>query len=235
MLKRSENMNLEMEFDSEFCNVKYMEKDNIVFLTWKKFCSFEDYRKPTTFALELLRKHANSQFVFDSRNGFEDDKADVEWGFSFLLPEMSKTDCKCVSFILEEANEIQDEMNLWTKEMGKYFAIRQVQSYEEAVKRMNRFLLVHVVYTIKPGARDLFLEQVEAQGIIQASKEEPGNYKYAYYKPIEKDNQLFLMEMWVSEAAQKRHGHTAHYEKLQELKKQYVTETVIEKYQVNLS
>lgn len=43
------------EFDSEYCNVKYVEKDNVVFLTWKKYCSHDDYRTPTTFAVELLK------------------------------------------------------------------------------------------------------------------------------------------------------------------------------------
>ena len=121
------------DFDSEFCNVTYVEKDNIVFLTWKKFCCFDDYRTPTTFALELLKQYPNSNFVFDARNGFEDDKADVEWGFSFLLPEMAKTDCKYVVFIMNEVNEIEDEMDMWTKEFSKYFIVKKVENYLEAV------------------------------------------------------------------------------------------------------
>lgn len=121
------------EFDSEFCNVTYIEKDNIVFLTWKKFCCFADYRTPTTFALELLKQYPNSNFVFDARNGFEDDKADVEWGFSFLLPEMAKTDCKYVVFIMNEVKEIEEEMDMWTKEFSKYFIVKKVENYSEAV------------------------------------------------------------------------------------------------------
>jgi len=66
------------EFDSEFSNVKYMSEDNIVFLTWKKFCCYDDYRNPTTFALELLNQCKNSNFVVDARNEFEDEKDDVE-------------------------------------------------------------------------------------------------------------------------------------------------------------
>jgi len=58
------------EFDSEFSNVKYMAEENIVLLTWKKFCCYDDYRNPTTFALELLKKYSNSNFVVDARNGF---------------------------------------------------------------------------------------------------------------------------------------------------------------------
>lgn len=126
------------EFDSEFCNVKYMAEDNIVLLTWKKFCCYDDYRNPTTFALELLKKYPNSNFVADARNGFEDEKDDVEWGFSVLLPAMSKTDCKNVVFIMNEVNEIEEEMDMWTKEFMKYFKVKKVTGYAEAVSYIAR-------------------------------------------------------------------------------------------------
>lgn len=122
------------EFDSKFCNVRYLKGDNVVFLTWKKYCCYEDYRNPTMYALELLKKYPNSNFVVDARNGFEDEKEDVEWGFKVLLPAMSKTDCKVVVFILNEVNEIEDEMDMWTKEFMKYFKVKQVETLEEAIK-----------------------------------------------------------------------------------------------------
>lgn len=126
----------EKEFDSEFCNVKYVADDNIVLLTWKKFCCYDDYRNPTTFALELLKKYRNSNFVVDARNGFEDEKDDVEWGFSVLLPAMSNTDCKSVIFIMNQVNEIEEEMDMWTKEFMKYFTVKKVASYEEAINKI---------------------------------------------------------------------------------------------------
>ncbi|MDR3594042.1 hypothetical protein [Clostridium sp.] len=128
---------IEKEFDSEFSNVKYMTDDNIVLLTWKKFCCYDDYRNPTTFALELLKKYPNSNFVVDARNGFEDEKDDVEWGFSVLLPAMSSADCKNVVFIMNEVNEIEEEMDMWTKEFMKYFTVKKVTSYEEAVNQIT--------------------------------------------------------------------------------------------------
>jgi hypothetical protein len=129
------NMDIEKnEFDSEFSSVKYMSEDNIVFLTWKKFCCYDDYRNPTTFALKLLKKYPNSNFVVDARNGFEDEKEDTEWGFSILLPAMSNTDCKKVVFIMNEINEIEEEMDMWTKEFMKYFTVKKVKCYEDAVK-----------------------------------------------------------------------------------------------------
>ena len=65
-------------FDSEYCNVKYMEADKAVLLTWKKFSCFENYRTPATFALELLREYPGSSLIVDARNGFEDEKEDLE-------------------------------------------------------------------------------------------------------------------------------------------------------------
>ena len=122
------------EFDSEFSNVKYMAEENIVLLTWKKFCCYDDYRHPTTFALELLKKYSNSNFVVDARNGFEDEQEDVEWGFSVLLPAMSRTDCKIVIFIMNEVNEIEEEMDMWTKEFMKYFTVKKVTRYSGVIK-----------------------------------------------------------------------------------------------------
>ena len=126
------------EFDSEFCNVKSIPEENAVLLTWKKFACFENYRKPTTFALELLRKNKYNSFIIDARNGFEDEKADVEWGFTFLLPEMAKTKCKIVVFIMNEVSEIEEEMDMWTAEFSKYFTVKKVTCYNEAINIINK-------------------------------------------------------------------------------------------------
>lgn len=126
------------EFNSEFCNVKYIKEDNIVLITWKKFCYNDDYRKPTLFALELLKQNSNSNLIIDARNGFEDEKEDAEWGFMVLLPAISKTDCKIVVFIMNEVNEIEGEIDMWTTEFMKYFTVKKVISYEEAIKKIKK-------------------------------------------------------------------------------------------------
>ncbi|WP_310603683.1 hypothetical protein [Anaerosporobacter sp.] len=123
-------------YDTQYGNVTYMQEDNVVLLTWKKKCSFDDYRNVTLAALETLQKHENSNFVVDARNGFEDEKEDVEWGFSVLLPAMSKTDCKSVIFIMEVVNEIEEEMDMWTKEFKKYFTVDKVTSYRDAIDKL---------------------------------------------------------------------------------------------------
>ncbi len=39
---------------SEYCDVKYEENYNVVFVKWKKFCCREDYRKPLEYALAFF-------------------------------------------------------------------------------------------------------------------------------------------------------------------------------------
>ena len=94
-------------FNSEFCNVRYSIEDKVVLLTWKKFSSGENYRNPVNYSLELFKSNQVSNFVVDARNGFEDEKADVDWVFTEFSPKMADTNCKKVVFIMEVVNDIQ--------------------------------------------------------------------------------------------------------------------------------
>ena len=127
-----------MKFKSDYAEVEYIESDNVVLLVWKKEAHLNDYREPTEFALQLL-KEKNCNFIIDARNGFEDDKADVEWGFSYLLPEMSKTECKKICFIMTEVNEeeIGEEMDMWTAEFSKYFKVYKAETLDKAVSLLS--------------------------------------------------------------------------------------------------
>ena len=125
------------EFHSEYASVTYIEEDNVVFLVWKKAAYLENYREPGQFALELLREHEGSNFVVDARNGFEDDKRDVEWGFTYLFPEMAKTSCKFLCFIMNQVNEIEEEMDMWTLEARKYFTVIRAKDYEEVIRLIS--------------------------------------------------------------------------------------------------
>ena len=124
-------------FDSEFCNVQYNIEDKVVLLTWKKFSSGENYRKPVKYSLEIFNSNQVENYVVDARNGFEDEKADVYWVFSEFLPQMANTDCKKVIFIMEVVNNIEGEMDMWTKKFSEYFRVFRVTSYEEALEKLH--------------------------------------------------------------------------------------------------
>ena len=125
------------QFESEFCHVTYDLERRMVLFTWKKFACGENYRKPCRFTWELFKKYPLTYLVIDARNGFEDEPEDVEWGFSEFLPGMATTKCEAVYFIMEEVSDIEEEMDMWGKEISKYFELIKVTSYEEVIRRIG--------------------------------------------------------------------------------------------------
>ncbi len=124
-------------FENKFAIVEYIEGDNVVFHIWKKEAHFDDYRKPVTASLELLREHKDSVFIVDARNGFEDTKEDVEWGFDYFLPELKKTGCRIWGFILPEVSDIEGEIDLWTREIEKNFKVIRAESYSDILSKIK--------------------------------------------------------------------------------------------------
>ncbi|MDL2318310.1 hypothetical protein LJC74_04385 [Eubacteriales bacterium OttesenSCG-928-A19] len=124
-------------YNSQYGKVEYMEKDSAILLTWKKKCSYDDYRNTTLAALTGLKQHHQSNLIIDARKGFEDEPDDVQWAFQVLLPSMSETSCKTVVFIMNTTNDIEEEMDMWTKEFMKYFKVARVDSYEKAIAALS--------------------------------------------------------------------------------------------------
>lgn len=219
-------------FWSEYASVSLFKEDKVVLLEWKKPAHLENYRQPTLFALKLLQDNPGSNFVVDARNGFEDDARDVEWGFRYLLPEMAKTSCRFVCFIMNEVNDIEAEMDMWTLEFGKYFAVTRAEDYNGAIYSLNHYIFADVRYAIRAGEREEFIKKLLEEQIATSSRQEPGNIKYEVCVPVDSLNEVCISELWTNQAEQKRHAQTEHYGRLTELKKRYVEEVVVCSYQV---
>lgn len=96
-------------YNSEFCEVSYNNEYNIVFVKWKKFCDFDEYRKPLLYALEIIKKY-NCDYVADTRNGFEDDPADTVWVKDYFIPKAVEYGCRTIYFIIDKNNSLADEL-----------------------------------------------------------------------------------------------------------------------------
>ena len=92
-------------------------------------------------------------------------------------------------------------------------------------------IALNVTYQCKPGKRDEFLEKILAEGIDTASRAEAGNFRYVFYLPADGSDELLLVEKWRDGDALKAHGKMPHMARLAALKPEYVTETVIERYE----
>jgi len=125
-------------FTSDYADVDFLEKEGLVLLSWKQEAHLQNYRQPAEAALELMKEHG-CDFVIDARNGFEDDKADVQWGFNYLLPQMARTGCRNVWFIIDDSSgeSLEREMNMWEAEFSRYFTVRRADSLEKIMKLSN--------------------------------------------------------------------------------------------------
>lgn len=92
-------------------------------------------------------------------------------------------------------------------------------------------IVLNVTYKCKPDMREEFLEAILREGIDEASRAEAGNLKYDYYLPFDDNGDLLLVEKWRDDAVLEAHGKTPHLLRLCDLKAEYVTETVIERFE----
>lgn len=119
-------------FTSDYADVDFLEEEQLILLTWKKEAHLLNYRQPCEAVLELMRKN-ECDLVIDARKGFEDEKADVQWGFAYLLPQMARTGCRAVWFIMDNVCDpgLDTEMNMWEAEFGKYFSVFRTDSLDK--------------------------------------------------------------------------------------------------------
>ena len=118
-------------YQSEFSDVTYLEDLNVVFVKWKKFCCQDDYRKPLLYALDMLRNHANCQYVADTKDGFENEADDTQWIFDFFLPQVALTDCKAIFFIIDKDNKLKKELEGQSVELRKKFDVHYCFGFDD--------------------------------------------------------------------------------------------------------
>lgn len=93
-------------------------------------------------------------------------------------------------------------------------------------------IVLNVINRCKPGLRNAFLERLRAEGIGAASRADEGNLKYDYYIPVDDDSDVLLVEKWQDADALKKHGEQPHFARLMAFKPEYVSDTIIDRFEV---
>ena len=91
-------------------------------------------------------------------------------------------------------------------------------------------IILHVTYQVKEGCLDALLAAMEETQVGTLSRQEAGNRTYRYFRPLDAEDQVFLVEEWESQEALHAHKETAHYRKWMEAKKALVASTEIQEY-----
>lgn len=118
-------------YQSEYCEVKYEEQYNVVFVKWKKFCCNRDYREPLEYALEIIRENENCDYVADTRSGFENIPEDTQWVAEYFMPKAAEYGCKCIWFIIDKENSLKEELEGQASDSSDIIAFRYIYDLSE--------------------------------------------------------------------------------------------------------
>lgn len=120
-------------YSSEYCEVKYEENYNVVYVKWKKFCSYADYRKPLECALEIIKQY-QCNYVADTRSGFENIPEDTKWVADHFMPQAAMHGCKCIYFIIDKDNSLKEELEGQESDSSDLMQFKYIYEIEEILE-----------------------------------------------------------------------------------------------------
>ena len=88
-------------------------------------------------------------------------------------------------------------------------------------------MTLYVKYFCRPGMREAFVRELEESGVADKVRAEDGCLCYKYYYPAAEQDNVFLLEQWVSPEHQKVHMTQPHMEQLRAIKGKYVLNAVL--------
>lgn len=91
-------------------------------------------------------------------------------------------------------------------------------------------ILMNLYYTGENGNARKFAEEMEASGIAQQIREEPGNERYEYFYPKDNEEVVLLVDMWKDQEALDVHHHSDMMQKISALRDKYQLELRAERY-----
>jgi hypothetical protein len=120
-------------FETEFCKIAYLEDHNAVLCRWKKFCSFENYRTPLEYGLQLINEKEASMWITDTTNGFESVPEDTQWLIEAFMPKVIGSACRTITFIIQEESPLKEEIEQQEKALSRYFKVQKAEYLEEII------------------------------------------------------------------------------------------------------
>ena len=121
-------------FENEFCKVEYLQNINAVICSWKKYCEFNDYRKPLQYGLKLINKNSATTWITDTSNGFESTAEDNQWLATEFSPQAINSTCKKVVFIIQNDSPLKNEIELHAQLLKQFFEVELVEKLANVKK-----------------------------------------------------------------------------------------------------
>ena len=91
-------------------------------------------------------------------------------------------------------------------------------------------ITVNLYYKGTNGNARAFAEEMEASGIAENIRREPGNLRYQYFLPLDDPETILLIDSWADQAAIDAHNASPMMEQLAALREKYDLHMTVERF-----
>jgi len=91
-------------------------------------------------------------------------------------------------------------------------------------------ITVNLYYKGTNGSAGAFAEEMEASGIAENIRKEPGNLRYQYFRPLNDPETILLIDSWTDQAAIDAHHASSMMAKLAALREKFDLHMTVERF-----
>ena len=91
-------------------------------------------------------------------------------------------------------------------------------------------ITVNLYYKGTNGSARAFAEEMEASGIADRIRKEPGNLRYQYFQPLDDPETVLLIDSWADQAAIDAHHASPMMAQLAMLREKYDLHMTVERF-----
>ena len=91
-------------------------------------------------------------------------------------------------------------------------------------------ITVNLYYTGTNGSAKAFATEMEASGIVDEIRNEPGNLRYQYFSSLDDPETVLLIDSWTDQAAIDAHHASSMMQKIIELREKYDLHMTAERF-----
>ncbi len=89
---------------------------------------------------------------------------------------------------------------------------------------------INIYYTGTNGSAKQFAEEMINSGIVDEIRSKKGNLRYEYFKPLNDDETILLIDSWENQEALDEHHKSETMNKIMELRNKYDLHMKVERY-----
>jgi quinol monooxygenase YgiN len=89
---------------------------------------------------------------------------------------------------------------------------------------------LNVIYRLKKGTRDDFLQAASRVGVPESCRKEPGNAGYKFFLSVDNPDEVLIVEKWADEQSFKAHLEGPAAKSLGPIKEQFLLELMPQKF-----